>query len=209
MRITCIAQGVWRGVAIAGLLVPLAGCTVVPLDEVAAVRARDSGAFDLARFMAETWPTRVEQELGARAIPLDRLGGPLDELGESRGNRAGEGSPWTFAVRGTGVVRRIDRDGPRGRMEVQAASGPVLIQTGPVVSGSTIRDAMPSITFDGFPDQISFAKAGMALTDAALQRLEPTLSRVAVGDRVTFVGTVSANGGVEPPVVTPIQLAIQ
>jgi predicted lipoprotein len=186
----------------------LAGCTVLPIDEVAAVRARDDGKFDTDGFVAERWPARVMQELRARALPLDALREPVARLVARHGNRAGEGSPWTFVLRGEGVVRSIERDSPRGRMQVGTAAGPITIQTGPVVSGTTIRDALPSITFDDFPDQISFAEAGMAMTDKALARLRPTLAAVAVGDRVSFLGTASVAGDPSPLLLTPVELTL-
>lgn len=209
MRAALIAEAPWRWLGLASLMLTVAGCKVLPAEEVAAIRARDGGGFDVNRFVAERWPGDAGRELRARAIPLAALRGPMDQLGSRHGNRAGEGSPWTFVVRGEGVVRGLDRESPRGRLEVETATGPVTIQTGPVVSGSTIRDALPSIAFDDFPDQISFAEAGMALTDRALADLRPVLTRLEAGDRVSFLGTASIAGDGSPVLLTPVELTVR
>lgn len=204
-----ITEAPLRLLACAGMLLITAGCTVVPVQEVARAKAGDRGAFSVASFIAEVWPGRVTQELRARAIPLEDLRKGVDEVGPRHGNRAGEGSPWTLVLRGDGIVRAIDGDSPRGRLQVDTAIGPVMIQTGPVVSGSTIRDALPFIAFDHFPDQISFAEAAMALTDKALVRLRPALATVNVGDRVSFLGTASATADQSAVVLTPVELAVR
>ena len=209
MRTARITEAPLRLMACAVMLLVTAGCKVVPMEDVAVARARDRGEFDVASFVTDIWPGRVTQELRARAVPLQDFRKGVDELGPRHGNRAGEGSPWTLVFRGTGIVRDIDRESPRGRMQVDTAIGPVAIQTGPVVSGSTIRDALPFITFDHFPDQISFAEAGMALTDNALGRLRPALASVKVGDRVAFLGTASATADQSALVLTPVELTVQ
>lgn len=210
MRTRSIPEAAWRWIGLACPPLALAGCTVLPVAEVDAIRARDGGEFDLGSFVAGIWPARVQGELRARALPLAALRQPADELGARSGNRAGEGSPWTFALRGEGVVQTIDRDSPRGRVEVATAAGPVTIQTGPVVSGSTIRDALPFIAFDDFPDQISFAETGMALTDRALAELRPALANMQVGDRVSFLATASITGGDDAPLLlTPVELLVR
>lgn len=209
VRAAFIAEASWRLLGTAGLLLMLAGCKVLPVEEAAAIRARDGGSFDVNRFVAERWPGSAAQELRIRALPLGALRGPLDQLGSRHGNRAGDGSPWTFVVRGAGVVRTIDRESPRGRLEVETATGPVTIQIGPVVSGSTIRDALPSIAFDDFPDQISFAETGMALTDKALAGLRPVLAGLETGDRISFLGTVSVAGDQSPLLLTPVELMVR
>jgi len=195
--------------ACAGVLLLVAGCKVVPTEEVAAIHARDRGEFDVSSFVTDMWPGRVERELRARAIPLEKLRTGTSALGPRHGNRAGDGSPWTYVLRGGGIVRSIERDSPRGRLQVDTATGPVTIQMGPVVSGTTIRDALPSIAFDHFPDQISFAEVGMALTDKALARLQPTLSSVDVGEHVTFLGTARVTDDQSSLLLTPVELAVQ
>lgn len=191
-----------------GLAIMAGGCKVLSIEDARAVQERSNGALDSGAYLSSIWPDRAGKELRSRAVPIDRLkGADMDALGRERGNRSGDGSPWTFVVSGEGVVRSVDRENPRGRIELDTQQGPVTIQVGPVVSGTAIRDALPFITFDGFPDQVSYAEVGMGLTDRALAPLRPVITQVKPGDRVRFLGAASVGETGVPLVVTPIELA--
>ncbi|MGF7149644.1 putative lipoprotein [Sphingomonas zeicaulis] len=198
----------WAGTraAAAGVaLCLLAGCKILPIDEARALRERSSGAFDAKRYVETIWGGRAQKALADSAIPVERLRAePIEQLGAAHGRRAGEGSPWTFVVSGEGQVERVDLGQPRGTVVVQTAVGPALIQAGPVVSGTTVRDALPFVAFDGFPDQIAFAEVGTELTERAVTPLRKTLGALKPGDRIRFLGTARPSAGDAPLVVTPV-----
>ncbi len=208
MRLLCIVDALGQKALLAGLSLAVAGCNVLPVEEVEALRARDRGEFDVAAYVAKVWPQRAVAEIRSRAVTVEALRTSPEALGSRFGNRAGDGSPWTFAVRGDGIVRSVDRESPRGRMAVDTSAGPVALQIGPVVSGSTIRDAMPSIVFNDFPDQISFAEVGMALTERSLIRLRTQISAVRPGDRIRFLGTASVSESDGPLTLTPVEMVV-
>ena len=201
MRVSRRARAAAGGIA----LCLLAGCKVLPIDEARALRERSSGAFDAKRYVETIWGGRAQKTLSESAIPVERLRAePVDALGAAHGRRAGEGSPWTFVVSGEGQVERVDLGQPRGTVMVRTATGPVLIQAGPVVSGTTIRDALPFVDFDGFPDQIAFAEVGSELTERAVVPLRRTLGALRPGDRIRFIGAARPAAGDAPLVVTPV-----
>lgn len=196
-----------RAAAAGVALCLLAGCKILPIDEARALRERSSGAFDAKRYVETIWGGRAQKALADSAVPIERLRAePLDPLGAAHGRRAGEGSPWTFVVSGEGQVERVDLGQPRGTVAVQTAAGLALIQAGPVVSGTTIRDALPFVAFDGFPDQIAFAEVGTELTGRAVTPLRKTLGALKPGDRIRFMGAARPGVGDAPLVVTPVSI---
>lgn len=188
----------------------LGACKVVPIDEAGRIREAQGGQFDAQALVNSLWTTETREALRARAVPLDRLQrGPLDALGKSNGTRAGEGSPWTFVTQVSGTVKSITSDQPRGAVILGGPAGDVRIQTGPVVSGTTIRDALPAINFDDFPSQIAFAEVGQGLTDRAIAEVRPTVERLRIGDRVTVFGIVNLGRADEAVVLTPLSIGVE
>lgn len=183
-------------------------CTIVSADEAERLREAQSGAFDAKRFAEATWRKPTIDQLRKRALPLERLrGADLDALGRVEGSRAGEGSPWTFVVRATGTVRAVELDKPRGAILLGTGAGDVRIQTGPVVSGTSIRDALPTIVFDDFPDQIAFAEAGQQLTERALTAVRPQLGKVRPGMQLTVFGAANVTSNDAPILLTPFAVS--
>ncbi|WP_162184709.1 DUF2291 family protein [Sphingomonas hengshuiensis] len=186
----------------------LGGCTLLPIDEARMLRERSSGSFDATRYVAEIWDSRARPALAARTVAIDAVRtADLDRFGAEQGRRAGEGSPWTFVVEGEAVVREARTDQPRGTLTIDTPGGGATILTGPVISGSAIRDALPFIRFDGFSDQIAYAEVGAELTERALRPLQPTLRSLRVGDRVRFRGVASIVAPGDPIAITPFEIA--
>ena len=194
-----------RAVLFAGTAV-LAGCTVLPIEEARRIQARQGSAFDVAAYVSSAW-RRLDAQVSQRAVAVQQLDSrSVDTLGPARGNRAGEGSPWTFLVTGEGTVGDVRREGPRTTVGVVTPAGNVVLQLGPVVSGTAIRDALPFIAFDDVSDQVSFAEVGLRLTERAVAPLRPVALRLRPGDRVRFVGAASVPSSGEPMIVTPVRL---
>lgn len=193
-------------VLLAGLTGLVAGCTVLPADEAQALRDGRSERFDAHHAAAAQWPGKARDAFFARAVTLEDLRSrPLDQWGRLKGHRAGEGSAWTFVIRGSGTVRAVDLDGPQGRIALDSVWGPLALQAGPLTTGTAIRDAIPSIAFDDFPDQIAFAEFGMALTERATATTRPILARLRPGQHVGFVGAATITPS-QPIVVTPVEV---
>jgi predicted lipoprotein len=199
--------------ALAGLCA-LGGCKVVTIDEDRALRARRGGDFDAQHYVDSVWASKVIPAINAKAKPApivaSAIDNDLDKAGAALGRRVGDGSAWTFVVSGDGIVRKVDNTSPRGGVEVAlsgAASGRAIrIQTGPVVSETAIRDALPFVTFNDFTDQLAFAEVGRALTAKALTGLKPVLGRLRPGRHIRFVGVANIRSAADPLVVTPVSI---
>jgi predicted lipoprotein len=188
----------------------LGACTVLPVEEARRIRDAQNGQFDARDYVTQLWTPKTREELRARAVPIAQLRqGSLDALGQASGTRAGEGSPWTFVTQASGTVKAVALDQARGSVTLATAQGDVQVQSGPVVSGTAIRDAIPAINFDDFPSQIAFAEVGQGLTDRAIGEVRPALARLKVGDRVAVLGVTSARDANAPVVLTPFAVTAE
>ncbi len=192
-------------------LAGLGGCKVVSVAEDQAMRERMAAGFDAARYVDGLWERQaLPYWTGKKAAISDLLPEVRrdpDAAGEARGRRAGDGSPWVFVVEGEGVVRAVE-GGRRGRVIVAApgVAEPVAIQTGPVVSGSTLRDSLPFVQFNDFANQLVYADVANALTDKAMTQVGPAARGLGVGDRVRFAGVVAVASPSDSLVLTPYSL---
>jgi predicted lipoprotein len=204
------------GLALALAVLPLlAACKVVPIAADRAARERLAGAFDAGRYVDTVWDAQATPYWTKTAAPFPDLAAAidrdLDAAGAREGRRAGDGSPWTFVAKGKGVVTAVDTAARAGRVTVAvpAAGGQardVQIQVGPVVSGSTLRDSLPFVTFNDFSNQIAYAEVGGAMSRKAVAHARPVAQGLKVGDPVAFVGAFALSKAGDPILLTPVRL---
>jgi predicted lipoprotein len=192
------------------LLVAAGGCriaTVRPIDEKGAPAGGAvpaGGPFDPVVFVDSIWPSEVLRALDAAADVGTIAGGTPSVADDSAG------TPRARVVRGRGRVVEVDTGSRSGTATVELDGGPhVVLQVGPVITGTAIRDALPALGFDRFVNQIQHADVGNEL-NARVERevLEP-LDRAGLrGRHVRFAGMASFEEG-RPPTVTPVRLEVE
>jgi predicted lipoprotein len=197
------------------------GCRVVP-DEPADGAAADAGhrpaqGFEAGAWAASVWSDKVvpyfEKDAVDLAPVLVALRQDADQAGEKYGRRAdAEGSPWSFAVKGTGKVVSADTASRAGVVvvAVDTAAGPqeVTLQVGPVIRGTAVRDSLPFFSFGDVKNQIEFAQVSRALNDRAAAAVRPHVEEVkAPGTRVAFSGAMNVTGTPDALLITPLTLA--
>jgi len=199
------------GLAIALLILPLTGCKIVQIaDQETAAPA----GFDANSYVAGLWESQALPHFKQSAKPvtevLPAIASDFAAAGSNLGYRAGEGSPWSFVVTGTGKVVAKNTESRAGTLEVQVdgIEAPVVLQIGPVIRGNAVRDALPFVSFKNFTNQIEFANAGKALTATALAGFSPNVEAIKVGDTVRFTGALSLSSKSDAPLVTPIELGV-
>jgi predicted lipoprotein len=200
-----------RGVGSAGailalVLVAAAGCriaTVRPLDEkgAPAVGAGPAGGpFDAAEFVDSIWQPEVLRALDEAADVETIAGG-------ASGSR-----PTPAVVRGHGRVASVDTRSRSGTATVELDGGArstVVLQVGPVITGTAIRDALPALGFDRFVNQIQHADVGNELNARVEREVLERLDRTALPGRfVRFAGMAALEGG-RPLTVTPVTLEVE
>ncbi|MGB3339804.1 MAG: DUF2291 domain-containing protein, partial [Devosia sp.] len=190
-------------------VLPLTGCKILPIAED---NAAATAGFDAASYAAELWTTQALPHFADSARPvaevLQAIGADLPAAGTQFGYRAGEGSPWSFIVSGTGPVAAKNTESRAGTLEVavEGLAEPVVLQIGPVIRGNAVRDALPFVSFKDFTNQIEYANAGKALTALAVEGFTAGVEAIAVGDMVSFTGAISMAGAADKLQVTPISI---
>lgn len=189
----------------------LAGCKIVPIAEQ---QGATPAGFNATGYADGVWTTQALPFFSETARPVasvvPAIMANLEAAGTQFGYRAGEGSPWSFVVNGTGEVTAKNTESRAGTLEVaiEGLPQPVVVQIGPVIRGNAVRDALPFVSFKDFVNQIEYANAGKALTALAYASIAPNAEAVAVGDIVTFTGTIAMSRASDAITVTPVSLAV-
>ncbi len=197
------------GCVVALAAISFGGCRVIPVEADRVARAMERGEFDAGAYVEANWSARAKpfwaEEQSSLADVLGASVADLDTAGARFGRRSGEGSPWIVPIRFEGEVAEIDRTRRAGRalIRVDGVPGPVAVQIGPVVSGFELRDSLPFIDFDDFPNQLAYADAGRALTVRAMAENEAAIAGLAVGDEVVVEGVMALPAPGEPVLITP------
>jgi predicted lipoprotein len=85
----------------------------------------------------------------------------------------------------------------------------LILQVGPVVFGTALRDALPVISFGDFVNQIEYAEVSRALNDRAIAAARNGLDLASLkGKTITFSGAVAQPAGNSPLHVTPLAIAV-
>jgi predicted lipoprotein len=183
--------------------------TVRPLDDKGtpeAGAATASGPFDAVAFVDSIWQSEVLRALDAAADAGTVAGGTASVGDDSAG------TPRSRVVRGQGRVVDVDTRSRSGTATVALdgeAHATVVIQVGPVLTGTAIRDALPALGFDRFVNQIQHADVGNELNARVEREVLQSLDRAALsGRRVRFAGMASFEEG-RPPTVTPVRLEVE
>lgn len=201
-RVACLA------VVFAAVL-SLAGCKIVPISEQGAL---EPAGFDAAGYATELWTSRALPHFADSARPVAEVVpaiiADLGTAGTEFGYRAGEGSPWSFIVSGTGVVAAKNTESRAGTLEVavEGLADPVVLQIGPVIRGNALRDGLPFVTFQNFTNQIEYADAGKALTALAVAGFSANVDAIAVNDAVNFTAAISMANAADRLQFTPVTL---
>jgi predicted lipoprotein len=187
------------------------GCrvaTVRPLDEKAAPAEGATAAlpFDASAFVDEVALPEVRRAVaeareagevvrGAATVPVPQGGGTRHAV-----------------VRGRGRVTDVDARSRSGTATVELDGEPgarVVLQIGPVLTGTAIRDAVPALGFDRFVNQIQHADVGNELNARVEREALAGLDRAGLrGRRVSFAGMAAFEEG-RPLTVTPVRLEVE
>jgi predicted lipoprotein len=200
-----------RGAAAVAILaaVAAAGCagcriaTVRPLEETAAPgsgAAPSTVSFDAVAFVDSIWRSEVLRSLNEGQDVGTIAAGPVDS-----GRRA-------VVVREAGRVVSVDTRSRSGTATVELDGKPgstVVLQIGPVLTGTAIRHALPALGFDRFVNQIQHADVGNELNARVEREVLQQLDRAGLrGRHVRFAGMASVEGG-RPLTVTPVRLEVE
>jgi predicted lipoprotein len=145
---------------------------------------------------------------------IEALQVSVDMAGQKYGHREGSGA-WYFVTRGRGVVL-AENSASRVRtidLDIAPFDGKpdVSLEIGPVLRGTSVRDATGLVPFTNFTTQLQYADVGNALNDIVLKSvLNPVASKPMRGHTIEFVAAFAAQTPWQPPVrdAIPVQLTV-
>ena len=212
MRLRFVSVVAILAIAVAGQ----AGCKIKYDSDKSAPGANGQGAVFNAKTYAEgVWDTKVVPLMHSAPIDvatvLDAVAKDAEAAGKQFGHRTGEGQPWTYLVKGEGKVTALDVASRHGtatlEITLDGKPTPIVLQVGPVIFGTALRDSLPFVAFGDFVNQIDYAEVSRALNDRATAGQAAAIAG-ANGKSVSFAGAAIAPSGGTPLTVTPVLLTV-
>jgi predicted lipoprotein len=197
----------------------LSSCKIVATPAPHPVGSEDASesGFDPNAMVAKIWDSKVIPYLSAKASALPDVVAAVrtspNEAGRKFGYRAKEGNvPWTFPVKFEGKILAADIASRAATISIDTKGDgklAAIIQIGPAVRGTALRDSLDFVSFNDFKNQINYAQFGKAFNQYAVRTVLPGLPRESlVGRSVVGVGAFTLEAGDQPPLITPAQLKI-
>ena len=210
MRLRLLAVVAVLVIAVSGL----AGCKIKYDSDTSGAGGADA-AFNAATYVDKLWDAKVMPLMATAPVDvgtvLTAIAQDPDAAGKQYGRRAGDGQPWTYLVKGEGAVTSVDVTSRHGTatLEVMIDNKPttVILQIGPVIFGTSLRDALPFIAFGDFVNQIDYAEVSRALNGKATAGFAKEMAG-AEGKVISFSGAATAPSGGTPLTITPVLLSI-
>jgi predicted lipoprotein len=185
------------------------GCEIRPLDPETgrAIIEEDTERFDADRYVDENWSETIVPALRADAVDVDSLLERLESIDPEEHAEIGADAR---AVRGTGRVLSLDDASQARLLRVDAPPydgvDDYALQIGPVIRGTALRDAVPSISFDQFVNQLEYAGVARSLNDRLVETLLSDMNfEDLVGSEIYFVGVLPLRN-LEMLMITPIEI---
>jgi predicted lipoprotein len=188
-----------RAAALAPLLAACISSACVPwtVRPIERAEERQQRRFDAASWADSIWDSRLLPAVLASAAELPAAPAPGAH----------------YMVKGRGKVIAVDTATRSGALLVDLSPGngraDAAIQIGPVIRGTSLRDAAGIVSFDDFVNQLEFADAANELNARVLKTvLAPLDAAAARGRTVYFWGTFTGGDG-ELPLIVPVKLELE
>jgi predicted lipoprotein len=219
--------------AVVVIALALSACkpwTVRPIDDNASAARGGTGAaaapgaagtagaarFEPAAYVEGIWSTKVLPQAASEAIDLAGALAATPSSSSSSSSPSDNAGPRAVLVRGVGIVIKVDRQSRVGLayVDLDPVDGrpDAALQIGPVLRGTSLRDAVGFIRFADFANQIDYARVGNALNDRVLSTVLKDVAGDAAdalkGRRVAFTGAVRMDSRT-PVEVVPITLRVE
>lgn len=202
-----------------------AACTIVPDEEELSSDEEKldiyfvTDDFNPDVFVEKIWEDKVVPYFREKCLPIGDVLPTWDKDQEEAGREFGyrekaEGSPWTFLVTGTGKIVAVNTKSRASTVDVdlEPLDGTVdlVIQIGPVLKDTSIRDSLDFISFTDFTNQLEFARLSNAFNKKLNKVVLESLDRDNLdGKSVTFYGAFTQLPGEDLVRITPVILEIK
>lgn len=203
-----MSRRVWLAMA----ALALGGCRIVSQQELADLKNPPNPA--MANVTA-TYQQKIVPQVLSEAKPLGELMSSLaaakdfDRACKTLGYRSQDENPCIFTVKVQGTVSAVNTTSRSGKMTVKDLSGQdVVVQIGPIIRGTALRDVYKGSSYQDFNDQVLFGDYGRAINNLASEEVKKLQPKV--GDKVEVDGVFSSwDVPQTPPDVTPARVVRQ
>lgn len=198
----------------------LQGCKLVRHDAQTSKHSRDayaSAGFDPNTMVSSMWSTKIVPDIEKRATDYTTLRDAIKTDPDAAGKKYGyrgkdDGAPWNFPTKLHGTIVDVDTQSSQGTVGIDVdgdGKADVIVDIGPTVLGTTLRDTLDFISFTSFRNQIEFAQFGTALNSYAATHVMKPLPRDALkGKQVTVTGAFSYDSSADQPEIVPLEVTV-
>jgi len=202
----------------------LASCTIVPDEDKGTKKKGEidiyfvSDDFNPDAFVQKIWEAKVVPYFNEKSQPVTDVLSVWAIDQEAAGKQFGyrekaEGSPWNFLVRGEGSIVDVNTESRASTVGVDLEPGDgkadLVIQIGPVIKDSGIRDSLEFISFTDFTNQLEFARLSNAFNKQVHTEVLSKLDREnLLGKDVSFIGVFTQLQGTDLVRVTPVVIKV-
>jgi predicted lipoprotein len=178
-------------------ILSLAACHVVTDRELADIRSQGQHKGpDPAKILSDQLIPYADKNAKPAAQVIGALSQNFDDACKQYGFRQSNAFPCNFWLRVQGKVTRVDETSRVGKtyVDVSPAGGGdpvhVVLETGPVVIGTGVRDGFPGVKYSDFDDQTRFAAFGQELNKLVVAKAQAT--KLKTGDSVDVSAVYSS-----------------
>jgi predicted lipoprotein len=180
-------------------------------DPGAAAAAAGGSTFDAKEYAQERYDSEVVPTIQENAQEItDLLPQIIDDpqaAGEKYGHQSGASSPFSYAVKGEGVAGAVDGTLLPLTIDGLPDDVQVMLQIGPAINGTALRDATGLVDFNDFLNQIEYANAATELNNKVKSDVLAGFdAKGAEGKTVSFVGAFAYGSNPAVIQVTPVEL---
>lgn len=197
-------------IACAAVVVALVGMVMdTKVVKHGSAEAVQEQGFSPQTYGAATFP-KIQRSVEQRAVDAKTLFDALKADRQQATEKYGVGTPMAvFPITFSGVVG----EGQQGIYPVRVSGMPdsfqLRLQTGPVVTGTDLRDATGDIQFGDFKNQIEYQNAGSALNRAMKQTVLDKLDGASLSGKTVKVTGVFRLLNPDNWLVTPVRMEVQ
>lgn len=133
------------------------------------------------------------------------------EAAGAKYGRRESNNPYNYLVKGAGTVTAVNTKSRAGTLAVHMENRDVLLQIGPVVTGTAVRDATGLVSFNQFTNQLDYADVSKEMNTRAVKAaLAGRQAESFLGRAISFTGSFTYDPkGAGPIKITPVKIDLQ
>jgi predicted lipoprotein len=193
--------------------------TIRPLNKAASTQVSGQAAAPTVSkttaLVDAVWTDKAMPLILDKSFDLQTVLLAINTNPDAAGNQYGKhttSNPYSYLVKGSGTVSKVDTKSRAGTVTVDLADGKtqVLLQIGPVIRGTALRDATGVISNDQVTNQLEYADVASDMNRRALASVMATLDPASLaGKTITFYGAFTFDPHIQGLVsIVPVKIEV-